>query len=32
MKIIFVLWTRQIAYNENYHPAMMTRQHLRLVA
>ncbi len=29
VKIIFVLWSRQIAYDENHHLAMMTRQRLR---
>jgi transposase len=29
VKIIFVLWTRHIAYDENYHLAMMTRQQFR---
>jgi transposase len=29
LKIIFVLWTRQVAYDETYHLANMTRQHLR---
>ncbi|HJR51930.1 MAG TPA: IS110 family transposase [Gemmatimonadales bacterium] len=32
LKIIFVLWTRQVAYDETYHLAMMTRQHLRQTA
>ncbi|HTY76576.1 MAG TPA: transposase [Candidatus Bathyarchaeia archaeon] len=32
VKIIFVLWSRQIAYDENYHLAMMARQHLRQAA
>ena len=32
VKIIFVLWSRHIAYDENYHLAMMTRQHLRQAA
>ncbi len=32
VKIIFVLWTRQSAYDENYHLAMMTRQQLRQAA
>jgi hypothetical protein len=29
LKIIFVLWSRQLAYDENHHLAMMARQHLR---
>lgn len=29
LKIIFVLWTRELAYDENHHLAMMTRQQLR---
>ncbi len=32
VKILFVLWTRQIAYDENYHLAMRTRQQLRQAA
>jgi transposase len=32
VKIIFVLWSRHAAYDENYHLAMMTRQHLRQAA
>ena len=32
VKIIFVLWTRHVPYDENYHLAMMTRQHLRQAA
>jgi transposase len=32
VKIIFVLWSRQIPYDENYHLAMMTRQRLRQAA
>ncbi|MGH2376500.1 MAG: IS110 family transposase [Candidatus Methylomirabilaceae bacterium] len=30
LKIIFVMWQRQVAYDEQYHLAMMTRQQLRL--
>jgi transposase len=29
LKIIFVLWTRHIPYDETYHLATMARQHLR---
>ncbi len=29
VKIIFVLWSRHIAYDENVHLATMARQHLR---
>ena len=29
LKIIFVMWQRQIPYDEQYHLAMMTRQQLR---
>jgi transposase len=29
LKIIFVMWQRQIPYDEQYHLAMMTRQRLR---
>jgi transposase len=29
LKIIFVMWKRQVPYNEQYHLAMMTRQQLR---
>jgi transposase len=32
LKIIFVLWSRQIAYDENYHLATIGRQHLRQIA
>jgi transposase len=32
LKIIFVLWQRQIPYREEYHLATMARQHLRQVA
>jgi len=32
LKIIFVLWTRQVAYDETYHLATMARQHLRQTA
>jgi len=32
LKIIFVLWTRQIGYDETYHPATMARQQLRQTA
>lgn len=32
LKIIFVLWSRRIAYDETYHLAMMTRQRLRRTA
>ncbi len=32
LKIVFVLWTRQVAYNETYHLATMARQHLRQTA
>jgi len=30
LKIIFVMWERQVPYDEQYHLAMMTRQQLRL--
>jgi hypothetical protein len=30
LKIIFVMWQRQAAYDEQYHLATMTRQQLRL--
>ena len=29
LKIIFVMWRRQVAYNEEHHLAMMARQALR---
>ena len=29
LKIIFVMWHRQVPYDEQYHLAMMTRQQLR---
>jgi transposase len=29
LKIIFVMWTRQVPYDETYHLATMARQHLR---
>ena len=29
LKIIFVMWQRQVAYDEQYHLGMMTRQQLR---
>lgn len=29
LKIIFVLWSRQVRYDEQHHLAMMARQHLR---
>jgi hypothetical protein len=29
LKIIFVMWERQIPYDEQYHLAMMTRQQVR---
>jgi hypothetical protein len=29
LKIIFVLWERQVPYDEQYHLATMTRQPLR---
>jgi Transposase/Transposase IS116/IS110/IS902 family len=29
LKIIFVMWQRQVPYDEQYHLATMTRQHLR---
>lgn len=29
LKIIFVLWSRQVAYDETHHLATMARQHLR---
>ena len=29
LKIIFVMWQRQVPYDEQYHLAMMTRQQLR---
>lgn len=32
LKIIFVMWTRQIPYDENYHLATIARQHLRQAA
>jgi transposase len=32
LKIIFVLWTRQVAYDETHHLATMARQHLRQTA
>jgi Transposase/Transposase IS116/IS110/IS902 family len=32
LKIIFVLWTRRIPYDETYHLATMARQHLRQTA
>jgi hypothetical protein len=32
LKIIFVLWSRQIAYDETYHLATMARQQLRQTA
>ena len=32
VKIIFVLWTRGVPYDENHHLAMMARQHLRQAA
>ncbi len=32
LKIIFVLWRRQIPYDETYHLATMARQHLRQTA
>lgn len=32
LKIIFVLWTRQVAYDESHHLATMARQHLRQLA
>jgi transposase len=32
LKIIFVLWTRRIPYDETFHLAMMTRQRLRQTA
>jgi len=32
VKIIFVLWSRHIPYDENVHLAMMARQHLRQAA
>jgi hypothetical protein len=32
LKIIFVLWSRQVAYDETYHLATMARQHLRQTA
>jgi transposase len=32
VKIIFVLWSRHVPYDETYHLAMMTRQHLRQAA
>jgi transposase len=32
VKIIFVLWTRHVGYDENHHLATMARQHLRLAA
>ncbi len=32
LKIIFVMWTRQVPYDETYHLATMARQQLRQVA
>jgi hypothetical protein len=32
LKIIFVLWSRQVAYDETHHLATMARQHLRQTA
>ncbi|MGH7407224.1 MAG: IS110 family transposase [Candidatus Methylomirabilales bacterium] len=32
LKIIFVMWTRQIPYDETYHLATIARQHLRQAA
>ena len=32
LKIIFVMWVRQIPYDENHHLAMMARQQCRQVA
>jgi hypothetical protein len=32
LKIIFVLWSRGLAYDENHHLATMARQHLRQTA
>jgi hypothetical protein len=32
LKIIFVLWSRQIPYREEAHLATMARQHLRQAA
>ncbi len=32
LKILFVLWTRQVPYDETYHLATMARQQLRQVA
>lgn len=32
LKIIFVLWSRQVPYNETHHLATMARQHLRQTA
>lgn len=32
LKIIFVMWSRQVPYDETHHLAMITRQHLRQVA
>ena len=32
LKIIFVLWSRQVAYDETYHLATIARQHLRQTA
>jgi len=32
LKIIFVMWQRQVPYDENYHLATMARQQLRQVA
>jgi hypothetical protein len=29
LKIIFVMWERQVPYDEQYHLATMTRQQLR---
>jgi transposase len=32
LKIIFVMWSRQVPYDETHHLAMIARQHLRQVA
>ncbi len=32
LKIIFVLWSRDVAYDETHHLATMARQHLRQTA
>jgi transposase len=32
VKIIYVLWSQQVAYDEDYHLATMARQHLRQAA